>query len=121
MGLLSSAACLDLPHLDEQAEIVNEIDARLSVVDQVERTIAAALTQAEALRQSILKKAFEGRLLSEAELAAVRADPAYEPAEELLERIRAERASTPKKKTTRRKRTKKKAARESLFTEEDDS
>lgn len=91
------------PH-DEQTEIVNEIDARLSVVDAVERTIAAALKQAEALRQSILKKAFEGRLLSEAELAAVRADPAYEPADQLLARIRESNAAAAPKKKTRRKR-----------------
>lgn len=76
----------------EQAEVVNEIDARLSVVDQVEHTIAAALKQAESLRQSILKRAFEGRLLSEAELAAVRADPEYEPADRLLARIRGDTA-----------------------------
>lgn len=89
---------------DEQTEIVNEIDARLSVVDSVERTIAAALKQAEALRQSILKKAFEGRLLSETELAAVRADPAYEPADQLLARIRETNAAAAPKKKTRRKR-----------------
>lgn len=89
---------------DEQAEIVSEIDARLSVVDAVELTIAAALKQAEALRQSILKKAFEGRLLSEAELAAVRADPAYEPADQLLARIRESNAAAAPKKKTHRKR-----------------
>jgi len=92
--------------LDEQTEIVNEIDARLSVVDEVERTIAAALKQAEALRQSILKKAFEGRLLSEAELAAVRADPAYEPAEKLLARIRGVAAEQPKRAASKASRPK---------------
>ena len=46
------------------------------------------------VRQSILKKTFAGRLLSAAELAALRADPAWEPAEKLLERIRGERAKT---------------------------
>lgn len=96
LGLLSSLP-VPIPPPDEQSEIINEIDARLSVVDQVERTIAAALKQAEALRQSILKKAFEGRLLSEAELAAVRADPAYEPADALLARIRGEAADQPKR------------------------
>ena len=92
---------------DEQAEIVNEIDSRLSVVDQIERTIDTALKQAQSLRQSILKRAFEGRLLTETELEAVRADPAYEPAEKLLARIRAERstAETKPKKKVRRKRT----------------
>ena len=58
----------------------------------MEGTIVASLQQAEALRQSILKKAFEGRFLNDKELEAVRKDPTWEPAERLLERIRTERA-----------------------------
>lgn len=50
------------PSFDEQREIVNEIESRLSVCDSIEQTVDAALQQAEAMRQSILKKAFEGRL-----------------------------------------------------------
>lgn len=46
--------------LDEQSFIVQAIESRLSVCDSIEHTIDAALAQAEALRQSILKKAFEG-------------------------------------------------------------
>ena len=76
---------------DEQAHIVREIESRFSVLDRLEKAVDHGLQQAEALRQSILKKAFEGRLLSDAELAAVRNDPEYEPADKLLERIRAER------------------------------
>lgn len=75
----------------EQALAIAEIDSRFSVLDELEKAVETGLKQAEALRQSILRKAFEGRLLSEAELAAVQADPAYETAEVLLERIRAER------------------------------
>jgi restriction endonuclease S subunit len=75
-----------------QTAIAADIESRLSVCDDLEKTIAASLNQAEALRQSILKKAFEGKLLSDAELEAVRKDPAWEPAEKLLERIREERA-----------------------------
>lgn len=82
---------IPLPPLEEQTEIVNELESRFSVLDELEKAVDHALQQAEALRQSILKKAFEGRLLSEAELAAVRNDPEYEPADKLLERIRAER------------------------------
>lgn len=55
----------------EQNQVVQEIESRLSVCDKLEETIANSLTQAEALRQSILKKAFEGRLLSENELEGV--------------------------------------------------
>ena len=43
--------------------IVSEIESRFSVCDSIERTIEEALMQTEALRQSILKKAFEGRLV----------------------------------------------------------
>lgn len=50
------------PSINEQKKIVNEIESRLSVCDSIEKTIDNALQQAEALRQSILKKAFEGEL-----------------------------------------------------------
>ena len=45
-----------------QNGIVSEIESRLSVCDSIEQTVDAALQQAEAMRQSILKKAFEGEL-----------------------------------------------------------
>ena len=45
-----------------QKRIVNSIDAKMSVCDSIEKTIEESLQQAEAMRQSILKKAFEGRL-----------------------------------------------------------
>lgn len=47
---------------DEIAKgIVAEIHSRLSVCDSIEQTVDTALQQAEAMRQSILKEAFEGR------------------------------------------------------------
>lgn len=45
-----------------QQEIVQDIEAKLSVCDSIEQTVNIALYQAEAMRQSILKKAFEGEL-----------------------------------------------------------
>jgi type I restriction enzyme S subunit len=48
---------------EEQKQIVQEIESRLSVADKLEETINNSLQQAEALRQSILKKAFEGKLV----------------------------------------------------------
>ena len=53
-----------IPALDlcEQQRIVRAIEGRLSICDQIEKTIEQSLQQAEALRQSILKQAFEGRL-----------------------------------------------------------
>ena len=57
-----SALILPMPSLEEQASIINNIESCLSVCDQIEKTIEQSLQQAEALRQSILKQAFEGRL-----------------------------------------------------------
>lgn len=82
-----------VPTLSEQHQIVREIESRLSVCDKVEQNIAEALEKSEALRQSILKKAFEGKLLSPAEIEACRREADYEPASALLERIRKERPS----------------------------
>ncbi|MGY3055667.1 type I restriction enzyme S subunit [Pedobacter sp. UYEF25] len=50
--------------LGEQTQIVEEIERRLSVADKMEESIQQSLLQAESLRQSILKKAFEGKLMS---------------------------------------------------------
>ena len=83
---------IPLCSLPEQQAIVQEIDTRLSVCDKIEQDIEENLEKAEALRQSILKKAFEGKLLNERELAEVRGAEDWEPAEVLLERIRTERA-----------------------------
>ena len=47
---------------DVQKGIVSEIESRLSVCDSIEQTVDIALQQAEAMHQSILKQAFEGRL-----------------------------------------------------------
>lgn len=47
---------------EEQRIIVANIESRFSVFDSIERTINASLQQAESLRQSILKQAFEGDL-----------------------------------------------------------
>ena len=52
-----------LPSIEEQQLIVQEIESRLSVADKMEESIAQSLQQAEALRQSILKKVFSGELV----------------------------------------------------------
>lgn len=77
--------------LENQNEIVQEIESRLSVCDKVEESITESLEKAKALRQSVLKKAFEGTLLSEQEIAACKTEPDYEPASVLLEKIKAEK------------------------------
>lgn len=47
---------------EQQNLIVQDIESKLSVCDSIEKTVDTALQQAEAMRQSILKKAFEGAL-----------------------------------------------------------
>ena len=47
--------------IDDQQSIVSAIESRLSVCDSIEKTMSTALQQAEALRQSILKKTFDRR------------------------------------------------------------
>ena len=76
---------------NEQHQIVLEIESRLSVCDKVEENIKESLQKAIALRQSILKKAFEGKLLNAEEIKKCKADKDYEPASVLLERIRVEK------------------------------
>ena len=82
---------IKVPTTKEQHQIVQEIESRLSVCDKVEESIKESLEKAIALRQSILKKAFEGKLLSEEEIAKCKQDKDYEPASVLLEKIRAEK------------------------------
>lgn len=81
---------IKLPSIAEQHEIVKQIESRLSVCDSIEQNIKESLEKAEALRQSILKKAFEGNLLTAQELAECKLAEDYEPASVLLERIKAE-------------------------------
>ncbi|MBU2493325.1 MAG: restriction endonuclease subunit S [Bacteroidetes bacterium] len=71
------------PPIEEQNKIVKEIESRLSVCDKIEESINQGLQQSEALRQSILKKAFKGQLVPQ--------DSNDPPASELLEKIKAEK------------------------------
>jgi type I restriction enzyme S subunit len=82
---------IKVPSKIEQLQIVQEIESRLSVCDNVGESITESLEKAKALRQSILKKAFEGTLLSVEEIVACKAAKDYEPASVLLEKIKAEK------------------------------
>ncbi len=87
-----SEVLIPIPHVSsEQTKIVLEIESRLSVCDKIEEIITNSLQQAEALRLSIIKKAFEGKLLTRAEINECRNEPDWEPADKLLERIKAAR------------------------------
>jgi type I restriction enzyme S subunit len=74
---------LPLSPLEEQIQVVSEIDLCFSKSDNADGIISKNLLMVESLRQSILKQAFEGKLVPQ--------DPNDEPASLLLERIRAER------------------------------
>jgi type I restriction enzyme, S subunit len=93
--------------LQEQNQIVQEIESRLSVCDKMEQSINESIEKAEALRQSILKKAFEGKLLSKAEIEQCKQAADYEPASELLKKIKAEKLA--KEQEKRKSTTKKKS------------
>ncbi|MDR3577203.1 MAG: restriction endonuclease subunit S [Anaerolineaceae bacterium] len=56
---------IPLPPLAEQLRIVAEVERRLSVIQELEGVVSANLKRAERLRQSILKRAFEGKLLEQ--------------------------------------------------------
>ncbi len=77
---------VSLPPLSEQKKVAEEIENRLSITDEVEQTIDVNLKRAERLRQSILKRAFEGKLVPQ--------DPSDEPASVLLGRIKQEKERT---------------------------
>lgn len=79
---------IKVPTLLEQSQIIKEIESRLSICNKVEISITESLEKAEVLRQSILKKAFEGRLLSNEEIEKCKSAPDYEPAAVLLEKIK---------------------------------
>lgn len=51
-----------IPNVHEQLQIINTIESRLTFCDNIEKTVDTALAQADAMRQSILKQAFEGTM-----------------------------------------------------------
>jgi type I restriction enzyme S subunit len=84
-----------VPPSAEQSRIAEEVERQFSFIDACERAVDAGLARSAALRRSVLKAAFEGRLVPQ--------DPSDEAASVLLERIRAERAAAPGQQGKRKK------------------
>lgn len=78
-----------LPPLIEQEEVEALVDEHMDKIGQLESWCKTELARSAALRQSILKDAFAGRLVPQ--------NPADEPATDLLARIRETRAAAPRK------------------------
>ena len=71
-----------VPPLREQQEIVSEVERRLSVIEELQAAVAANLTRADRLRQSILSQAFSGRLLEKDSKGIPDTPPAFSLAAE---------------------------------------
>jgi len=76
---------IPLPPFNEQLKIAEKIESYLAVINNEDKILHMTLKCSDRLRQSILKHAFEGRLIPQ--------DPNDEPAFMLLERIKAEKAN----------------------------
>ena len=84
-----SAITIPLPPLAEQLEIATLVEQCLSIVERVDADIERSLERSLRLRQSILKRAFEGKLVSHA--------PGDEPTGESVEKSRGGRKSVGEK------------------------
>ncbi|MBT6341209.1 MAG: hypothetical protein HOJ48_18130 [Desulfobacula sp.] len=90
-----SAFPVPLPPIDEQSQLIKKIDKDFSVIDKIDEEIDNNLKRSEHLRQSILKKAFSGKL--------VKAIPGEETAKTLLERIQRQRTKEKAQKPSTKK------------------
>ncbi|TET34329.1 MAG: restriction endonuclease [Planctomycetota bacterium] len=100
-----SSLAVPLPPIDEISAIVETYDQQFYSTKAYSAILQKSTLKASSLRQSILKRAFEGKLVPQ--------EPDDEPASILLERIKAEReAAKPKKKPTKKKPRKPRKKRE---------
>ena len=74
---------VNLPPLEEQEQIVSQIEQGFSLIENSQRIVNSTLQTLETMRMSVLKQAFQGKLVPQ--------DPNDEPASVLLERIKKEK------------------------------
>lgn len=86
---------ISVPSLEEQKEIVKRVKALFKKADEIEERYKKAKAYVDKLTQSILAKAFRGELVPQ--------DPSDEPAEKLLERVKAEKEKVSKENGKRKK------------------
>jgi type I restriction enzyme, S subunit len=84
------AFTFELPSVEEQKEIVLRVEKCFNAIAQLEAEYQKALKLCDRLDQAILTQAFSGKLVPQ--------DPTDEPADVLLDRIRAEKQDLPKSK-----------------------
>ena len=87
LGILKKLP-IALPSIEEQTEIVRLVEQYFALADTLEKNLANAKQRVDNLTQSILAKAFKGELVPQ--------DPNDEPADKLLERIKAARLEAEK-------------------------
>jgi len=89
-----------IPPTEEQTEIVRRVEQLFAFADQIEQRVKDATARVNHLTQSILAKAFRGELTADWRAQNPKLISGENSAEALLERIRAERATTNKPKKT---------------------
>ena len=75
---------IPLPPLEEQEQIISQIEQGFSLIENTQSIVNSTLQTLETMKMSVLKQAFEGKLVPQ--------DPNDEPAEKLLERIKKEKS-----------------------------
>ncbi|WP_353613463.1 restriction endonuclease subunit S [Mangrovibacter phragmitis] len=94
---------LNIPPLPEQAEIVRRVEQLFTYADTIEKQVNNALTRVNNLTQSILAKAFRGELTAQWRAENPELINGENSAAALLEKIKAERATSSGKKAARKK------------------